>query len=196
MMSVQYEKLLLLQNLKAKLRHYELELDHKTRTVKDIVSFVNALIEFLDSHKTISFWERVTRRPTGILTAEDFARIFLAANDIIEIDTIPKELREMYFWAENNVWLVPLIESIFEPKLGSYSHPRDIRAKELMVYGTGYPFQHPPFLGVRKIYAASMEYTSVEVPTDRQKREPDRYLEDLIANLKEDIAHLKKELGH
>lgn len=194
-MSIQYAKLLHLQNLKLKLRHYELELDLKLRTVKDVVAFVNLLIEFLDSHKEISFWDSVTKCPTGVLDAEDFARIFWAANEIIDSDIVPNELREMYFWAENNVWFVPLLENILEPRLGSYSHAQDIRTKELLLYGTGYSFQNPPFLLVRKIYAASTEYTSIEVPTNRKEREPERYLEDLIVNLKEDIAQLRKELA-
>jgi hypothetical protein len=194
-MSIHYAKLLHLQNLKVKLRHYELELDLKLRTVKDVVAFVNLLIEFLDSHKEISFWDSATKRPTGVLDAEDFARIFWAANEIIDSDILPNELQEMYVWAENNVWLVPLLENIFEPRLGSYSHAHDIRTKELLLYGTAYSSQNPPFLLVRQIYAASTEYTSIEVPINRKEREPDRYLEDLIANLKDDIAQLRKELA-
>jgi hypothetical protein len=201
-MTERNEDLMHLHFLGEECRHYELELDFKLKTVKAITQFVFAYLEYLDDHPedAAEFWVRDNPRPTKILTGSDFARIYDQAAEAfhqISRDVSAEELAELdqlFHIAANMLWIIPFIEDIpLLPMQWRYSPSGAASTYDILLTGCAMNSARPPHLGVRRIEAAGSKYT--EVPSERDERAPDRYLEDRITSLKEDIAALRKSLG-
>jgi hypothetical protein len=187
----------------AKLANYKFLLEFKLETTWEIVFFCRQLIELVKVHPEWGFWElfeKGTLPPleTGQKFVEgDYANIFEMFIEIKTKADIPKDLIYLHSIIENMLWTIYWLEEIPMglPLADTIYASHDLGTLTLMQYGRVHDWKPShKYLGVRKIVSHAFPDEGVEAvapPEDDLNFEPDRYLEDRIAQLESELKTLK-----